>query len=128
MHHLIGFCQKLRIDEVSRALGKKEYLMIIISSHNIVVEGIYGLSRTYVCEYVRSLVCSPFVIALATSFIIQFQYNFTQVLGMTIPRTTSHLRVIGSRSRSQGLFLEKLCHHSSAFICKPILILLQTNV
>ena len=31
--------------------------------------------------YVRSFVCSPFVIALATSFIIQFRYNFTQSFG-----------------------------------------------
>ena len=30
--------------------------------------------------YVRTFVCSTFVIALATSFIIQFRYNFTQVL------------------------------------------------
>ena len=35
------------------------------------------------------------------SFIIQFQYNFTQVLGMTIPLTSSHFSMIGSRSRSQ---------------------------
>ena len=26
--------------------------------------------------YVRTYVCSPFVITLATSFIIQFRYNF----------------------------------------------------
>ena len=38
--------------------------------------------RMYVSTYVRSFVCSP---ALATSFIIQFRYNFTQVLDMTIP-------------------------------------------
>ena len=30
------------------------------------------------------------VIALVPSFIIQFQYNFIQVLGMTIPQTGSH--------------------------------------
>ena len=77
--------------------------------------------RTYVCSFV----CSP---ALATSFIIQFRYNFTQVLDMTIPRTSLRFSVIGSRSRSQWLFLEKLCHHSSAFIYKPILILYHTNV
>ena len=53
---------------------------------------------TYVRTYVRSFVCSP---ALATSFIIQFRYNFTQVLDMTIPRTSSRFSVIGSRSRSQ---------------------------
>ena len=53
---------------------------------------------TYVCTYVRSFVCSP---PLATSFIIQFRYNFTQVLDMTIPRTSSRFSVIGSRSRSQ---------------------------
>ena len=54
--------------------------------------------RMYVSTYVRSFVCSP---ALATSFIIQFRYNFTQVLDMTIPRTSSRFSVIGSRSRSQ---------------------------
>ena len=53
---------------------------------------------TYVRTYIRSFVCSP---ALATSFIIQFRYNFTQVLDMTIPRTSSRFSVIGSRSRSQ---------------------------
>ena len=76
--------------------------MFVIPSHNKVVEGILGLSRTYVCEYVRtyvrSFVCSP---SLATSFIIQFRYNFTQVLEMTIPRTRSRFSVIGSRSKSQ---------------------------
>ena len=41
------------------------------------------------------------VIALVPSFIIQFQYNFTQVLGMTIPRISSHFSMIISRSRSQ---------------------------
>ena len=55
----------------------------------------------YVRTYVRSFVCSPFVIALATSFIIQFRYNFTQILGMTIPLTGLRFSVIGSRSRSQ---------------------------
>ena len=74
-------------------------------------------SVPYVCmwvrTYVRSFVCSP---ALATSLIIQFRYNFTQVLDMTIPRTSLRFSMIGSRSRSQWLFLEKLCHHSSAFI------------
>ena len=54
--------------------------------------------RTYVRTFVRSFVCSP---ALATSFIIRFRYNFTQVLDMTIPRTSSRFSVIGSRSRSQ---------------------------
>ena len=54
--------------------------------------------RMYVSTYVRSFVCSP---ALVTSFIIQFRYNFTQVLDMTIPRTSSRFSVIGSRSRSQ---------------------------
>ena len=53
---------------------------------------------TYVRTFVRSFVCSP---ALATSFIIQFRYNFTQVLDMTIPRTSSRFSVIGSRSRWQ---------------------------
>ena len=39
------------------------------------------------------------VIALVPSFIIQFQYNFTQVLDMTIPRTSSRFSMIGSRSQ-----------------------------
>ena len=54
--------------------------------------------RMYVSTYVRTFVCSP---ARATSFIIQFRYNFTQVLDMTIPGTSSRFGVIGSRSRSQ---------------------------
>ena len=41
------------------------------------------------------------VIALVPSFIIQFQYNFTQVLGMTIPQISSHFNMIGLRSRLQ---------------------------
>ena len=36
--------------------------------------------------------------------------------------------MIELRSRSQCLLLEKLCHHSSAFIYRPILILCHTNV
>ena len=44
---------------------------------------------------------------------------------MTIRQTSSRLSVIGSRSR---LFLEKLCHHSSAFIYLLIFILFHTNV
>ena len=63
--------------------------------------GDIGSVPTYVRTYVRSFVCSPFVIALATSFIIQFRYNFTQVLGMTITRTNLRFSVIGSTSRSQ---------------------------
>ena len=57
--------------------------------------------RMYVRTFVRSFVCSPFVIALVTSFIIQFRYNFTQVLGMTIPRTSFCFSLKGSRSRLQ---------------------------
>ena len=57
--------------------------------------------RTYERTYVRSFVCSPFVIALATSFIIQYRYNFTQILSMTIPQTSLRFSVIGSRSKSQ---------------------------
>ena len=37
------------------------------------------------------------VIALVPSFIIQFQYNFTQVLDMTILRTSLRFSLIGSR-------------------------------
>ena len=48
------------------------------------------------------------LIALVPSLIIQFQFNFTQVLDMTIPRTSLHFSLIGSWSRSQWLFLEKL--------------------
>ena len=56
---------------------------------------------TYVRTNVRSFVCSPFVIALATSFIIRFRYNFTQILDMTISRINLRFSVIASRSRSQ---------------------------
>ena len=75
---------------------------------------------TYVRTFVRSFVCSP---ALATSFIIQFRYNFTQVLDMTIPRTSSRFSMIGSRSRSQWLFIPpayEVCHGGimfSSFLC-----------
>ena len=41
------------------------------------------------------------VIALVPSFIIQFQYNFTQVLDMTIPQISLRFSLIWSRSRSQ---------------------------
>ena len=75
----------------------KTLIILIIPSHNKVVEGIQGLSRTYVHTHV----CSPFVIALATSFIIKLQYNFTQVLGMTIIQNILCFSMIGSRSRSQ---------------------------
>ena len=38
------------------------------------------------------------------------------------------LSVLGPRSRSQWLFLEKDCHRSSAIICGPIWLLLHTSV
>ena len=41
------------------------------------------------------------VITLVPSCLIQFRYNFTQVLGMTVPRISLRFSVIGSRSRSQ---------------------------
>ena len=50
------------------------------------------------------------------------------MFSMTISWTSWSLRVQGPRSRSQWLFLEKHCHHSSAFIYRPILILYHTNV
>ena len=43
---------------------------------------------------------------------------------MTLPRTSSRFRVI----RSRWLFLVTLCLHFSAFIFRPILILIHTNV
>ena len=58
--------------------------------------------------------------------IIRFWYNFTKVSGMTIPWISLRFSMIGSRSL--WLFLEKFCHHSSAFIYRPILILYHTNV
>ena len=82
--------------------------------------------KQWVAIIVRSFVCSPFVITQVTSFIIQFQYNFTQELGMTIPRTS--FSVIGSMLRLQWLFSDKLGHYSRAFIYRPILILYHTNV
>ena len=50
------------------------------------------------------------------------------MLSMTTTSTSSSLSVLGPRSRSQWLFLEKHCHRSSAFIYRPILILFHTNV
>ena len=50
------------------------------------------------------------------------------MLSMTISWTSLSLSVLGPRSRSQWLFLEKHCHHSSAFIYGPILLYLHTSV
>ena len=52
------------------------------------------------------------------------------MLSMTISWTRLSLSVLGLRSRSQWLFLDKHCHRSSssAFIYRPILILYHTNV
>ena len=48
---------------------------------------------------------------------------------MTISWTSSSLSVLGPRSRSQWLFLEKKhCNRSSAFIYRPVLLLLHTSV
>ena len=47
---------------------------------------------------------------------------------MTIPQRSSRFSMIGSRARSQWLFLEKLCHYSCAFIYKPIIILYHTSL
>ena len=64
------------------------YLKILLSPRTTKLWRGYRVCpvRMYVSTYVRSFVCSS---ALATSFIIQFRYNFTQVLDMTIPRTSS---------------------------------------
>ena len=42
--------------------------------------------------------------------------------------TSACFSIVDLRSRSQILFLNKLCHGSSAFICELILIKPQTNV
>ena len=47
---------------------------------------------------------------------------------MTISWASSSLSVLGPRSRSQWLFLEKHCHRSSALINYPISILLHTSI
>ena len=47
---------------------------------------------------------------------------------MTISWTSSSLSVLGPRSRSQWLFLEKHCHRSSALIYYPISIELHTSI
>ena len=47
---------------------------------------------------------------------------------MTISWTSSSLSVLGPRSRSQWLFLEKHCHRSSALINYPISIELHTSI
>ena len=56
-----------------------------------------------------------FVIALVPTFIDGFSCYFTQMLGIIISPARSNFRVLGSRSRSLWLFLEKLCYGSSAF-------------
>ena len=50
------------------------------------------------------------------------------MLSMTITWTSSSLSVLGPRSRSQWLFLEKHCRRSSALIYYLISILLHTNI
>ena len=47
---------------------------------------------------------------------------------MTISWTSSSLSVLGPRSRSQWLFLEKHCHRSSALINYKISIQLHTSI
>ena len=47
---------------------------------------------------------------------------------MTISWTSLSLSVLGPRSRSQWLFLEKHCHRSSAVINYPISIQLHTSI
>ena len=90
--------------------------MIIILSHNGVVE-----EYRVMYEYMRMFTfchCSTDLI----------YYYFIQVLGMTIPRTSSRFRVIGSMSRSQWLFFrKKKRHHSSVFICATILMLFHAG-
>ena len=68
-------------------LGYSQYTVCLLSPRTTKLWRGYRVCpvRMYVSTYVRSFVCSPFVITLATSFIIQFQYNFTQILDMTIP-------------------------------------------
>ena len=46
--------------------------------------------------------------SLAPTFIDEFKYNFTQMLGMTISRASSSLRGLGSRSRSLASFRKTL--------------------
>ena len=50
------------------------------------------------------------------------------MFNMTISYTSFSLSVLGLRSRSQWLFLEKHCHYSSAFIYGLILTLLHINL
>ena len=47
---------------------------------------------------------------------------------MKIYGTNACFSIVDLRSRSQILFLDKLCHGSSTFICELILIKLHTNV
>ena len=59
--------------------------LLVIPSHNEVGEGILGLSRTYVCTYVRMYV--HFLSSLWRPHLLSNFDITTQVLGMTIPRT-----------------------------------------
>ena len=55
-------------------------------------------------------------------------FRKTLSLGMTIPQRSLCFRFLGSRSRSPLLFLEILCHRSSAFIYGATLKLLHIIV
>ena len=79
------------------------YRPILILYHtNVEYEDKFEFERSWSKVKVTAAIFSKhIVITLVPSFIIQFQYNFTQILGMTIPRTNSHFSMIGSRSRSQ---------------------------
>ena len=63
--------------------------------------------------------CSPFVIALASSFINLFRHSY---IGYDNNLNKITFMLVGSMSRAQLLFIEKHCHHSIAFIYRPILI------
>ena len=65
------------------------------------------------------------VISLALLFIIRFY--FTKMFSMTISWSSLSLSVLGPRSRSQWLLLEKHCHRSTALIYYPISIYLHIS-
>lgn len=52
-----------------------------------------------------------FVTAITPAFILFFLYIFTQLLGMMISRASLTFRVLGLKSRTLQLSLEKLCYY-----------------
>ena len=72
------------------------------------------------CHHSSAFIDRPILILYHTNVEYDNILDITQMLSMTISGTSSSLSILGLRSRSQRLFLEKHCHRSSALIYYPI--------